>query len=343
MADDKDNRGARDRVTVSGDETYELDYFATKHDLSREEAQALIDRVGNSREALESAIDDRANAARVTKRSPAKNSDKPARAAAAPRRVPASNSKNAPAKKSPRTPARPASGASKPVRTNATVVARQRKADDKGRTASARKALATPSKTTAKRTSAVTDGAKSTATGRLASIVGAAAVGLAAGIAANFGRKAIVQAPSALAGDWFEALKKEHELALALFDKLQEIGSDNAGKRTALLTQLKHALGKHAFTEENVIYPALRANGDKEHADELNHDHGYVKQNLYDLEGMDNASPEFLAKVASFRADLEEHIREEENLIFPPLHAALGEDGNAKLTAQVNKEGFKLA
>ena len=177
----------------------------------------------------------------------------------------------------------------------------------------------------------------------MVSIVGVAVAGLAAGFAANFGRKALVQAPSVLAGDWFDALKTEHKLALALFDKLQATGSDDTGKRTALLTQLKHALGKHAFTEENVIYPALRTSGDKEHADELNHDHGYVKQNLYDLEEMDKASPLFLAKIASFRAELEEHIREEENLIFPPLHAALGEDGNAKLTAQANKEGFKLA
>lgn len=47
--------------------------------------------------------------------------------------------------------------------------------------------------------------------------------------------------------------------------------------------------------------------------------------------------------MASFSAELEEHIREEENLIFPQLHAALGKDGNAKLTAQTNKEGLKLA
>jgi iron-sulfur cluster repair protein YtfE (RIC family) len=110
-----------------------------------------------------------------------------------------------------------------------------------------------------------------------------------------------------------------------------------------LLTQLKHALGKHAFTEENVIYPALRAWGDKADADKLNHDHGYVKQNLYDLEGMDNASPAFSEKVANFRTELEAHIREEEDAIFPPLHAALGKAGNAKVTAQANKEGFKLA
>jgi hemerythrin-like domain-containing protein len=64
---------------------------------------------------------------------------------------------------------------------------------------------------------------------------------------------------------------------------------------------------------------------------------------LYDLEEMDNGATVFLEKVAAFRAELEAHIREEEDAIFPPRHAALGEAGNAKVTAQANKEGFKLA
>lgn len=179
--------------------------------------------------------------------------------------------------------------------------------------------------------------------GRTAMTLGAAAAGLAAGIAINFGRKVAVQAPSALAGDWFDAVKIEHKMALSLFDALQKTTDSETGKRSVLLTQLKHALGKHAFMEENVLYPALRVNGDRADADKLNHDHGYVKQHLYDLENLDNGSPAFLAKVAEFRAEIEEHIHEEEQTIFPPLHLAMGADGNAKLTAQANKEAFKLA
>ncbi len=91
------------------------------------------------------------------------------------------------------------------------------------------------------------------------------------------------------------------------------------------------------------IYPALRAWGDKADADKLNHDHGYVKQFLYELDGADKASSAFLTQVADFRAALEAHIREEEDAILPPLHKALGKAGNAKVTAQANKEGFKLA
>ena len=343
MADDKDNRGARDRATVSSDEKYEFDSFASKHDLSREEAQALIERVGNGREALEAAIAARTTAAPPAKKGRAASAQKGAVASAPTKRKVASPKARKSTRSAPKSLAGTAADSVAPVLKSVAAVPRKVATAASRGTASARKAAAAAPKATTKRAVAAVDSAKSAVTGRAASLVGAAAAGLVTGLAVNLGRKVVVQAPSALAGDWLEALKLEHKLALALFDKLQATGSDDTGKRTALLTQLKHALGKHAFTEENVIYPALRTSGDKEHADKLNHDHGYVKQNLYDLEGMDNASPFFLEKVASFRAELEEHIREEENSIFPPLHGALGKEGNAKVTALANKEGFKLA
>ena len=48
-------------------------------------------------------------------------------------------------------------------------------------------------------------------------------------------------------------------------------------------------------------------------------------------------------KVADFRADLNAHIREEEDKIFPKIHAGLDEAKNKALTAAANREGFKLA
>ena len=83
--------------------------------------------------------------------------------------------------------------------------------------------------------------------------------------------------------------------------------------------------------------------GQTEAADHLNHDHGYVKQYLYDLENMPKDSPAFLAKVAEFRGAIEEHAGEEENTIFPALKARLSEEENKHLTFAMNREGFKLA
>jgi len=174
-------------------------------------------------------------------------------------------------------------------------------------------------------------------------VIGVAAVGLVAGLVANLGRKAVVQAPSAMAGDWFEAIKAEHAATLLLFDAMEKTTDENTTKRSMLLMQLKHALGKHAFMEENVVYPALREAGDPEDADKLNHEHGYVKQYLYELTNLDKASPMFLDKVAAFRRDIEKHIEEEEVEIFPGFHAKLSDEKNKAVTLAANKEAFKLA
>ena len=56
-------------------------------------------------------------------------------------------------------------------------------------------------------------------------IVGAAVAGAAVGVAATIGRKLFVQFASGAAGDWLEALKAEHQAALALLDKLQATDS----------------------------------------------------------------------------------------------------------------------
>ncbi|HEY8609748.1 MAG TPA: DUF3606 domain-containing protein [Roseomonas sp.] len=55
MADDKSKVGGQDRSRVAGDERYEVEYFARRHGISKEQAQGLIDKHGNSREALDRA------------------------------------------------------------------------------------------------------------------------------------------------------------------------------------------------------------------------------------------------------------------------------------------------
>lgn len=174
-------------------------------------------------------------------------------------------------------------------------------------------------------------------------LVGVAAAGLAVGLAANVARKFAVQASTIFAGDWDQALAAEHQLTLKVFDALQATTEANTVKRGALLANLKHMLSKHAIEEENVIYPALREAGEIDAADELNKEHGYVKQYLYELTELPKNSIDFLPKVEKFRIDIEAHMREEENEFFPRLKGKLSPEKNKELTAQMNKEGLKLA
>ena len=57
MADNKSNRGGRDRSRVAAGQGYELGYFARKHGISRDQARSLIDRIGNDRDKLNAAAE----------------------------------------------------------------------------------------------------------------------------------------------------------------------------------------------------------------------------------------------------------------------------------------------
>ncbi|MGF7151557.1 hypothetical protein FHS96_005223 [Sphingomonas zeicaulis] len=55
MADDKSKRGAADRRRVAAGEGYEVNYFARKHGITRQQAEDLIKKVGSDREKLNAA------------------------------------------------------------------------------------------------------------------------------------------------------------------------------------------------------------------------------------------------------------------------------------------------
>jgi hemerythrin superfamily protein len=174
-------------------------------------------------------------------------------------------------------------------------------------------------------------------------LVGAAIAGAAIAVAANLGRKAVVQGMSASAGDWDEVLAAEHDAALAIFDKLLVTDDSQTFKRTMLVKKLARALDKHAHEEENVVYPALRDANEAHDADLLEGEHGYVKTFLFDLNEMDKGSADFLPKIREFRQLVEAHARMEEEQVFPRLKRELSEDQNSRITGLVNRDGFWLA
>ena len=181
------------------------------------------------------------------------------------------------------------------------------------------------------------------ATGTARNVAIGAAAGIVTGLLANLVRKAAVQGPTLAAGRWDKALAAEHAAALKLFDLLERTDDRATTRRTVLLMQLKHAISKHAFQEENVVYAQMRDEGLTEAADHLNHEHGYVKQYFFDLGEMSKSDPAWLPKLKEFRTLIEQHMREEEEDLFPRLRGRLSDAQNKHITAAMNKEGLKLA
>ncbi len=171
-------------------------------------------------------------------------------------------------------------------------------------------------------------------------LVGAALAGVAIGFAANFGRKFLTQSLSGASGDWDEVLATEHDMTLAIFDKMLATDETQTFKRSMLLMKLTHALDKHAHEEEMVVYPALREANEAHDADVLEGEHGYVKTFIYELNQMGTDAPNWLEKVREFRALVQKHAHMEEEQVFPRFKERLSEEQNAKITSLVNRDGF---
>ena len=173
-------------------------------------------------------------------------------------------------------------------------------------------------------------------------VVGAALGGAALALAANFGRKLIAQSLIAT-DDWAETLALEHQQALAIFDKMLATDDSQTTKRTLLLGKLAYALDKHAYSEEHVIYPALREANDVSDAETLEAEHGEVKEFLFRLKGMKADDPAWLGTVREFRDSVEAHARMEEDEVFPRLKSEIDEELDTKLTKELAKASFIMA
>ena len=175
------------------------------------------------------------------------------------------------------------------------------------------------------------------------SLIAAGLAGAAIGFAANLGRKFAMQGLEASAGDWFDMLRKDHDEIRKILEQMLATDETQTWKRSMLLMKLAHKLDKHSYEEETVIYPALREDNDTVEADQLDTEHGHVKTLIFELKQMDGDLPTWLETVRKLRDSLDEHIRMEEDEVFPRLMEDLDEEKNAQLTAMVNKAGFMMA
>jgi hemerythrin superfamily protein len=174
-------------------------------------------------------------------------------------------------------------------------------------------------------------------------LLGAALAGAAFGIAANYGRKALMQGMESAAGDWDEILAAEHDMALAIFDKMLATDETQTFKRKMLLMKLTHALDKHAHQEEMVVYPALREANEATDADHLEGEHGYIKTFIFNLNELGPDASNWLETVREFRNLVSEHAHMEEEQVFPKFKQGLDDEQNAHITSLVNRDGFWMA
>jgi hemerythrin superfamily protein len=156
--------------------------------------------------------------------------------------------------------------------------------------------------------------------------------------------QALGLARSAVGGDPFDALARDHRTVLKALDALAETPDDAVLRRAKMLLMIKHALTAHALAEEDVIYPLLHDRADAaEEAEKLYADHAEIKRLLHALEETPKGDAGWSGKVRELRDLIAVHARQEEDVEFPRLRKLLGESGVTRLSGQVQREKAMVA
>jgi hemerythrin superfamily protein len=173
-------------------------------------------------------------------------------------------------------------------------------------------------------------------------VAGALGVGFVTAFALLNSKKAAVATSTAMSGDWLEVLSAERRRMERLFKQIEGTSDDQAAKRARLLDALSAALTKHALQKENVIYPALRASDQGAASTHLAAELFEIKTYLYELDRLPKDDARWMRKLVALKHLVEEHMREEEETVFPPFHDSLPESENQRLTRAMNREALKL-
>lgn len=120
-----------------------------------------------------------------------------------------------------------------------------------------------------------------------------------------------------------ELLKQDHQEASSLMDQLE---SGDEKSMMAVFNRLKQALTLHTKMEETLLYPALQNN--EQTADvvsESYEEHQTVDEILSEMAGLAPSNGDFSIKLAELRENIEHHVEEEENEMFPKAERILGQ------------------
>lgn len=132
-------------------------------------------------------------------------------------------------------------------------------------------------------------------------------------------------------------LTKDHKEVKTLFQQYEVLSDRSKSNKKKVADQICHALTLHAQLEEEIFYPAVRnAIKANDMMDEALVEHASAKELIAQIEGMDPGDDLYDAKVKVLSEQIDHHLREEEDEMFPKVRkcdldlVALGE----KITAR---------
>jgi hemerythrin superfamily protein len=135
--------------------------------------------------------------------------------------------------------------------------------------------------------------------------------------------------------DALELLESQHREVESLFSEIEE--TEDHEDKLALFGELADALAAHATIEEKLFYPAAYANATQELLAEAVEEHLAAKRILADLLTMSPGDEQFDAKVKVLKEQIEHHVDEEEDELFPQVRETLAAEELEALGEQMEE------
>jgi hemerythrin superfamily protein len=125
--------------------------------------------------------------------------------------------------------------------------------------------------------------------------------------------------------DAISVLKNDHARVERLFKRFEGLGERAHTSKRRIVDDIIRELSVHASIEEQVFYPAVRDRVQKAEDVVLEslEEHHIVKWTLSELEKMAPTDERFDAKVTVLIESVREHVKEEEQELFPQVRKAL--------------------
>ena len=125
-----------------------------------------------------------------------------------------------------------------------------------------------------------------------------------------------------------EMLKSDHHKVKELFRQYEAAGDRAYQKKQGIAEEVFTELEVHTTLEEELFYPAMKRKADDDGKDlvaEAMEEHHVVTTLMEELKGLDPKDERYDAKFTVLMENVEHHIEEEEEEMFPEAEEVLGE------------------
>jgi hemerythrin superfamily protein len=123
-----------------------------------------------------------------------------------------------------------------------------------------------------------------------------------------------------------ELLEQQHREVEDLFEKFESAGEKARKSKEKLCREISDKLAMHAEIEEKLFYPESKVEDTEEILRESVEEHLSMKRILADLLETSPSDEQFEAKMKVLKEQVEHHVEEEEQELFPKVRKALSGD-----------------